>query len=241
MRERDLLDDRQSESAAANAIGAAAAVERLEQMRQIARRDSGSAVFDGNRDAAIFGDARESQPTFPPRRGGSRSRSGSARARERRGIAVEAEMRDRRRLDRDRLLVRHPAARGDRFVDDMRRRPERAATSGATPCRHTRAPVRHLRSRCDSFTIAVPYRDTCDGSVMMPSARFCPADVSAATQRVQFVRHAGHELQLLQAQPLGRRSSQIASTVPASTARIPPVISRLCIRVCATSSSIDPR
>ena len=41
-------------------------------------------------------------------------------------------------------------------------------------------------SRRDSLTIATPYRETCDGSVMMPSARFCPADVSAATGDVTF-------------------------------------------------------
>ena len=40
------FDDRQPESAAANAIGAAPAVERLEQMRQIARGDARTAVFD---------------------------------------------------------------------------------------------------------------------------------------------------------------------------------------------------
>src|SRR5437762_2365195 len=50
----DLFDDRQPKSAAANAIGSAAAVERLEEMRQIARRDSGTAVFYGNRNATFF-------------------------------------------------------------------------------------------------------------------------------------------------------------------------------------------
>src|SRR5947199_9873846 len=50
----DLLDDGEPKSAAANAIGSSAAIERLEKMRQIARRDSGAAVFDGNRDVAPF-------------------------------------------------------------------------------------------------------------------------------------------------------------------------------------------
>src|SRR4051794_13150691 len=50
----DLLDDGEPKPAATNAIGAAAAIERLEKMRQIARRDAGTAVFDGNRDVAPF-------------------------------------------------------------------------------------------------------------------------------------------------------------------------------------------
>ena len=37
---------------------------------------------------------------------------------------------------------------------------------------------------------------------MMPSARFCPAERQRGERRVQLVRDAGHELELLQTQPL---------------------------------------
>src|SRR5712671_978680 len=53
MRNGDLLHDGQPKTAPANAIGSTTAVERLEQMRQIARGDSGAAVFDGDGHDAI--------------------------------------------------------------------------------------------------------------------------------------------------------------------------------------------
>src|SRR5438270_6750986 len=62
VREGNLLHDRQSESAAANAIGSTSAVERFEQMRQIARRDSRAAVFDGDRDAVTFSSRANRNP-----------------------------------------------------------------------------------------------------------------------------------------------------------------------------------
>src|SRR5713226_1205437 len=46
MRKRDLLHDGQPEAAATNAIGTAAAIERLEQAWQIARGDARPVVFD---------------------------------------------------------------------------------------------------------------------------------------------------------------------------------------------------
>src|SRR4051812_18648555 len=50
----DLFHDGQAEAAAANAIGPAAAVERLEEVRQIARGDAGPAIFNGDYDVPII-------------------------------------------------------------------------------------------------------------------------------------------------------------------------------------------
>src|SRR5438309_857277 len=51
---RNLLDDRQTEAGAFDAIRTTAAEERLEQMRQIARGDARTAVLDADDDAAAI-------------------------------------------------------------------------------------------------------------------------------------------------------------------------------------------
>src|SRR4051794_38080957 len=62
MRGGDLLDDGEPEAAATNAIGAAAAIEGLEEVRQIARGDSRAAIFDTNDDASLVGRRADGNP-----------------------------------------------------------------------------------------------------------------------------------------------------------------------------------